>query len=375
MKINRRKMGSVDPSPLAPFPSALRFCLSAVMSFWFFSAAAQPPAGARAIPVEVQVVERRPVAYKLSATGSLEADEMRIACEVPGVVREVLFEEGDAVEPGQVLATVDPERHALVSARAKAAYERAAAQAREAESALARRRKLRDKDIGWLSEEEILQYEARLAEAQAAAREAEAAWELARQDEARSRIRSPFAGTIERRFLVAGQHVQAGAPAATVIERERMRLRFRLAEAESGRMAAGQKVSFRTRAHPESVFHGTVFHIAAQADPATRSVECVARVEDPEGLLRAGQFAEIQIELASREDALAVPETALLPTDKGYVVFVADGTAARARPVTLGLHLVDGTVEIVAGLAPGDRIVTRGAKFLKDGMSIQYKEP
>lgn len=355
-------------------PGFPRLFVSTAILSWGFTASAQPPAGApRALPVEVQVVERRPVAYRLSATGSLEADEMRIACEVPGVVREVLFEEGDAVEAGQVLATVDPERYAIISAKAKAAHERAAAQAREAESALARRRKLRDKDIGWLSEEEILQYEARLSEAQAAAREAEAAWELARQDEARSRIRSPFAGTIERRFLVAGQHVQAGAPAATVVERERMRLRFRLAESESSRIAAGQKVTFRTRALPERAFSGDVFHIAAQADPATRSVECVARVEDPEPLLRAGQFAEIQIELASREDALAVPEAALLPTDKGYVVFVADGAVARERPVTLGLHLVDGTVEIAAGLAPGERIVTRGAKFLKDGMAIQYR--
>ncbi len=352
-----------------------RLCVSAVLLSWAFAASAQPPAGgARATPVEVETVATRPVDYRLSATGSLEADEIRISCEVSGVAREVLFEEGDAVKAGQVLATVDPERHALLAARAKAAWERSAAQAREAESALTRRHKLREKDPGWVADEEILQYEARLAEARAAAREAELSWEIARQDEERSRIRAPLDGVIERRLVMAGHHIQAGSPVASVVDRARLRLRFRLGEAEVARLAPGRAVSFRTRAFPGRVFDGTVFHIGARTDPATRTVECVARVGNPDALLTAGQFAEIEIGISSREEAIAVPESALLPTDKGYVAFVADGKTARERAVTLGLHLADGAVEIVSGLAAGERVVTRGAKFLKDGMPIQFKE-
>ncbi len=337
------------------------------------SVLAEPPRTARAVPVEVERLAPRPIRYRLSATGSLEADHKQISSEVSGVVRELFFEEGDVVEAGKILATIDPERYRLLAAKAQAASEKLEAQAREAQSALARRRQLREKDPGWVSEEEILQHEARLADAEAAHREAVVLLNLAREDEKRSCLRSPFSGAIERRLVVAGQYVQAGALIGAVVDTEVLRLRFSLTEAQAEKIAPGQVLSFAVGALPGRRFAGTVFHVASQADLGTRTVECVARAENPERILRSGQFAQVEIETAQNLSAIAVPESALLPTDKGYVLFAAEGDVARERLVTLGLHLADGRVEILGGVSSGETIVTRGAKFLKDGMTIEYR--
>lgn len=338
-----------------------------------FAGRAAPP-GARAVSVETADVVPRRIVYVIETTGELEADALVVSCEVEGVVREVLFEEGDRVTEGQLLATVDPERYALLSQRAQAARARAAAQLAEVESALARRKALREKDPGWVSEEEILQHTASVAVARAALAEAEAAWRLAEEDARRSRIRSPFAGVIERRRVVPGQHVDVGAQVATLVDLTDVRLRFRLAEAEWARLGEDQEVLFDVDAVPGRRFAARLFHVGRQADPATRTVSCVARVPEPDPSLRAGVFARVRIEIDRREQALAVPEAALLPTEKGYLVFVVEGDVARAREVTLGLHTRDGAVEILSGLSPGETIVTRGAKFLWDGAPIRRQE-
>lgn len=335
--------------------------------------AGPPPPGPRPLPVELRAVAPRPLAYAVDATGSLEADERKVCAEVAGVLRTLSFEEGDRVEAGAALATIDPETYGLRARKAKAGHDRAAAQMKEAQNALDRRRKLREKNAGWVSEEEILQYEARLEEARAACEEALLSGELAEEDACRSRLTAPVAGRIERRHVVAGQFVQPGTPVASLVDPSALRLRLRLTALEAARLQEGQRLSFRIPSLPGAAFRAVLFHVAYQADPSSRTVECVARVEADGGKvggLRPGHFAEIRIETSCKEAALAVPEAALVPTERGYVVYVAEGGTARRRQVSLGLHTAEGEVEILSGLSPGDRVVVRGAQLLKDGAAI-----
>lgn len=335
--------------------------------------AAGPP-GKRALPVETRPVEVRALVYAIEATGSLETDERQVAAEVSGSVRTLAFEVGDAVGPDTVLATIDPETYALRAAKARASLARALAQLQEAENALARRRRLREANPGWMSEEEILQHAARLDESRATVEEARAEAGLAAENERRASLRPPVAGVIERRHVVQGQFVQTGALVATLVDPAALRLRMRVTALEASRLAKGQTVSFRVRGAEGKTFQATVFHVASQADPSTRTVECVARVDAAGTALKAGQFAEVRIVVETREQAMAVPESALLPTDRGYAAFVVDGATARRRTVTLGLHTADGLVEVLSGLSPGDRLVTRGAALLTDGAAVETVE-
>ncbi len=334
--------------------------------------APKPPGpGARSVPVEVRTLEARALSYVVDTTGNLETDEKRICAEVSGVIRHLSFEEGDEVGPDKPLAAIDPEIYGLRALRARASFEKSAAQLEEAGHALDRRRKLRAKNAGWVSEEEILQHESALKESKASCEETRLAWKLAEEDEKRSSVRPPVKGRIERRYVVQGQFLQVGTPIAALVDLSALRLRFRLGGLEATRLERGQAVSFKVREIPGESFQAMLFHIASQTDPVTRTVDCVARVEPVDRRLRAGHFAEVHIEVGRSSRAITVPEGALLPTERGYVAFVAEGKTARRRPVVLGLHTPDGEVEVLSGLSAGDVLIVRGAHLLSEGAAVE----
>ncbi len=354
----------------------------------------------RAFRVTTTLVESRPLAYLVQATGSLEAYQVvTIPTRVEGTVETLEFEEGDTVTPDRVLAVVDGERFALLErqaqasvTRSEATLARAGAEVRvstvageEAEKNLSRRRGLRAQNPGWVSEEELGTLEsaverlkagveaakAGLEEARASREEARARLDLARKDLSDSRVRSPIAGVLETRHATVGQFVKVGERLATLVDTSRLRARFRVGEAESVRLLPGQALAFTVRALPGRPFRATLFHVNATADPDTRMVECLATVEEPDPVLKPGFFAVVTIEVEKREKALVVPEGALLPTEKGFVVFALVDGKAQERPVTLGLHTRDGSVEVVGGLKGGETIALLGAQSLSAGVPVE----
>ena len=156
---------------------------------------------------------------------------------------------------------------------------------------------------------------------------------------------------------------------ATVVDARRLRLRFMLSEAESVRARVGQDVTFRVSAIRDRTFTGRIYHVGAVADPQTRQVEVAAWVKNP-GVLKPGFFAEVELATAAHANALVVPEAALRASEKGFVAFVADNGVARLRVVTPGLHTGDGRVEIVSGVAAGEKIVIEGSDRLADGVPV-----
>lgn len=332
--------------------------------------------GARSYPVEIAPVATRSVDVLFDAAGSLEAEEeVLVVARVPGTVEDVAFKEGDAVTPETVLATIDPARYALGVARAKAARDRSEADRREAEVAYARRKALHEKNPGWVSEEEVTNYEAVLAKAAAALAEAKASLDLAEQDLRESRVRPLRPGTINEKLVRTGQFVDRGVPLARLFDTRRLRLRFRLTESESARLGPAPAVTFRARSFPGRDFPAALYHVSQQADASTRMVDCLAWVENPDGTLRPGFFAEVRVKVATREGAAVVPEAAILPTERGFLAYVVEGDVARERHPTLGLHTQDGFVEVLDGLRPGEALVVRGAHVLKEGAKVEVVRP
>jgi multidrug efflux pump subunit AcrA (membrane-fusion protein) len=134
------------------------------------SARGSTPVGARKVPVVVETVSVHPVTYPIQAVGSLLAEEIvRVPARVRGVVDQIAFNEGRSVGPGTVLARIDIERYRLALARSEANWQQAEAQTRQVEAALDKRRALRAKDPGWVSEEELSNFTAQLDQAKAAA--------------------------------------------------------------------------------------------------------------------------------------------------------------------------------------------------------------
>jgi RND family efflux transporter MFP subunit len=334
-------------------------------------------AAARKPRVTAFVVAPREVEYAIEATGTIEAvEELSIPARVAGIVDRVAFKEGDAVTPSSVLAEIEIDRYRLGEERARAELERAKAQAELAETLLANREKLyeegRRQGKEWVTEEQRVTWRSDARKARADVERARVELELARLNHRDARVRPPLAGVIHRKLVATGDYVRPETVVATMLNMSALHLRFTVTELEAARLAPGQEVGFSVRTEPGREFRARLFHVSQKADPVTRAVECRGEIAPDGAGLRPGAFARVRA-VTGKQTSLVVPERAILPTERGFLVYeLADGRAA-ARPVRLGLRL-DGQVEILEGLRAGARIATDGAASLRDGADVDIVE-
>jgi multidrug efflux system membrane fusion protein len=327
------------------------------------------PAASRALRVRTAPVAVREVVYRIKALGSLEAEELvQVTAEVEGAVAVVRFDEGDKVTPQTVLVRIDPDRYRLEAERTAATYKRALADQQRAESDLKRREELAREQLVAAEELNRSQQETERLKAEASAAKAAADW--AAENVRRSEVRPSRAGVINTKAVSTGQFVKSGDVLATLVDTSRLRLRFRVSEAESLRAQEGQDVAFRVAALGERDFVGRIYHVGEVADPASRQVEVLAWVKNP-GVLKPGFFAEVTLATEAHKEALVVPESAIQASEKGFVVYTVAEGKAQLRSVQIGLRTEDRVVEIISGLKPAETVVVEGSDRLADGMQVQ----
>jgi multidrug efflux system membrane fusion protein len=340
-----------------------------------------PPGGRgrRAFPVQVKPVAVEDVRYTIEAVGSLEAkEEVRVTARVGGVLEKVSFQEGDSVTTDSVLAEIDRNRYQMLQDRAQAVHDKARVELEKAELFLKNRMELLQKDPSFVTKEELANVTSQVHAARATMAETKAALDLAGEDLRNSQVRSLVAGIINTKSVSTGQYVSPGTPIATIVDRSRLLLRFKVPEAESVKMRRlldGGELAFSVRPIPGRSFQARLVHISPQAHTQTRTVECLAEVQNPDDALKPGFFAVVRAVVETREKAVVVPDTAILPTDKGFIAFVVkdagENKVAVERRVVPGLFVREGVVEIVSGLAPGEPLVVTGAAALRDGAELQ----
>ena len=329
-----------------------------------------PPAGARKPRVSVAPVTRSPVSHGIDTVGSFEAEEeVSVAAGVAGIVTQVMFKEGDRVTPDTVLCTIDEERYALEEDQARADKGRAAAELEQAKNAYDRRLPLVKE--GHLTEDEMREFKSGLDRAKADADRATATLALAAKARKDSFIRPPKAGIINSRNVATGEYAAAGRLIAKLLDVSAIYVRFSVPESESAQLARGQKISFTTRIHGEKPFAAEVFWVSGTADSRTRSVDCKARVIEPPADLKPGFSGLVKVVLEQRGDALLVPSTAVLPTERGFVGYVVEGGKVKERQFKLGVRTLDDKVEILDGLTEGEILVVRGGSVLQDGREVE----
>jgi multidrug efflux system membrane fusion protein len=319
-------------------------------------------------PVEVKPVVPRRVEYRVTAVGAVEAFEnVQVTARVAGVLERLHFKEGDGVKEGALLAEIEPERFQLAVSSARAALASTQAARLEAERELDRAQKLAVEGLS--TGAEVNTWQTKLATAQAQEAAAKANLAVAALNLRDARLRAPLTGSIQTRSVQTGQYVQPGTVIATLIRRDPLLLRFKVTEAEAGRLVLGMAADFRVSGSADA-HHAKITFIAGSAEPASRMVPIVAEiVADP--ALRPGAFSEVTVPIGDKESALAVSETAIRPTERGFIAFVVDGNIAHERIVELGLHTPDGLVEVVKGLSPGEALVVRGGEALKEGAKVK----
>jgi multidrug efflux system membrane fusion protein len=331
--------------------------------------AAAPRPQRPALRVRVAPVAVQDVVYQIKSLGQIEARDMvQVTAEVDGVATDVRFREGDRVSPGTVLLRIDPARYRLEAERAQAVLEQSKAEQDRAAADLRRREALAQNDL--LSVEELTRSQGENARLGASVDVAKAALGIARQNLQRSEVRPQVAGIINTRTVDTGQFVRAGTVLATIVDSSRLRLRFRVSEAESLRAEVGGSVTFRVAPLGPRDFTAQIYHVGKIADTTTRQVEVLAWV-DSMGELKPGFFAEVTLAGEERRGALVIPEGAIQASERGFVTYVVENGTAKLRPIQQGLRTGTGVVEILSGLKPGETVVTEGSDRLADGIPVE----
>jgi len=324
---------------------------------WYFKGGAQGPRAGGPPPAVVAAATPRvgTVSERFETVGSLLANEaITVTARDTGIVTRVMIEPGALVAQGAVLAELDDRevRADLEAARAtrsgaQLAYDRVVALGKGGNAPQSRIDEVKSqRDV---AEARVRSLEAKL------------------QD---LKITAPFAGRVGLRRVSVGALVQPGSVITTLDDTASMRLSIKVPERLLASLATGADVTARSDIFPGRVFSGRIEEIDSRIDPQSRMVEMHAKIPNGDGVLKPGMFVALAVESARRENALLVPEGALIPEgDRQFAFKVLDGKAKRVE-VTIGLRQ-GGEVEVLTGLAAGDVVVTEGTQKIQDGAPVQ----
>lgn len=309
-------------------------------------------AASAAVPVRVQSVQAKPVRAFEEVMGTVRSKlRASVEAKVTARIETMLVVPGQTVNAGDLLVQLD-------TREIQAKRDQALPVLRNSELELKRFRSLVEQSA--VSQSEFDASDARFRVAQAAVSEAETMLGY-------TKITAPFAGVITRKLADVGDLASPGRALLEVEDPRVLRVEADVPES----LIDGIKMSEQLRVTiGAQSLNAAVSEIAPAADAATRTF--LVKLDLPEQTgLRAGRFARLAIPLSERM-ALRVPATAVSRRGQMELAFVADGAKARLRLVKTGKQAGD-EVEIVSGLAAGDRIVVEGASDLRDGQTVEVK--
>jgi len=317
------------------------------------------PSGDRPLSVVVARVDvRAGFGERLEALGtSLARESVLLKSNVTEFAEEILFDDGDLVEEGQVLLRMrdDGLRGELKAARAT--YD-------ERKSAFERARELVERQAV---------SSATLQEREAALRQVEGQIE-----EIESRIRdrtlkAPFSGVLGIRRVSPGALISAGETLTTLDDLSSIRVEFDAPSLFLNALRPGMDLEAESDAFRGETFSGTLSHIDTRIDPVTRTLRARANFPNEDGRLRPGLLMRVNLTKNQRE-ALLIPEGAIIQRGRESFVFRVvdngDETTVEERKVSLGTR-IPGWVEAASGLDADDRVVVHGLMQVRDGVKVR----
>ena len=314
----------------------------------------------RIINVEVAPVEPRDFTESIPLTGVVQAmQDVEISAEEAGVVRQIVREKGTPIRAGQAILRLDDQ---ILSAQVQTAT----AQAELAREIWDRRRRLYEED-GIGSEVSYL-------EAKYGAEQADGNLKALRERLARTTISAPISGILDQRLVEVGTMVSPGTPVARVVQVDPVKILAGVPERFALDIASGAQASVTFDVLEGEVFEGTITYVGATVDAGSRTFPIELTLPNPGGRIKPEMVASIDVVRRVWEDAIVVPQDAMVRVESGYVVFVAKDEAGRdvaeSRPVTIVASQANQAV-ISEGLVTGEQLVVVGQQQVADGDNIR----
>jgi membrane fusion protein (multidrug efflux system) len=320
-------------------------------------AAFQPPPEA----VTTVVAQQEEWPATLSVIGTIAAVQgVTVSADLPGTVERVLFESGQAVRAGDVLAVLDTRQ------------EQAQLAAIEAQRELAQI--TFDRMQGLLNEKVISRAE--FDRATADIRQSDARLGEIHAVIQRKTIHAPFTGILGIRQVNLGQYLGGGDPLVALQSLNPIYVNFGVPQQSAAEVPVGRSVTITTG---QAEWTGTVTAIDSVVDEATRNIQVQATLANPDGALRPGMFVQTEVTLGPAQPVIALPASAISYAPYGDSIFVVsemtgDGgriyRGVRQQFVKLGAARGD-QVAVLSGVKPGDEVVTSGVFKLRNGAAVQ----
>jgi RND family efflux transporter MFP subunit len=356
--------------------------------------------------VAVALVTRQPLVNSLTLSGAFRPyQQVDVHAKVAGYIRNIYVDVGDQVKAGQVLAILEvPELNAQVAGakadirRYQDAVRRSQSEINRAESthtayhsAYTRLKQASESRPGLIAEQELddsmakdKETGAQTESARAALAESESQLASAQADldrlsalESYSHITAPFAGVVTKRYADTGALIQAGTSSSTqslpvvqLAEWSKLRLVVPVPESAVPLLRLGSAVQVHVSALNRD-FEGHVARFADALNDETRTMHTEIDVENRDGTLKEGMYAEAKITLSRQENALSIPVQALERNNSGGTVLIVNAQGnVEERQVKLGAESSD-RVEVVAGLAENDRVIIGNRGEFRTGEKVQ----
>lgn len=319
--------------------------------------------------VSIAVVESHNLPIVVNSVGRLVPNrEVVLSSQVSGIVQAYSVDTGDAVTANKMVVALDPTDYQLGLSEARANLLAAKARYAAAKNAFRRAKNLLPENV--ITPEVYDKIEAEYKATQAVVSQAEAMVDIKRRRLDKTVITAPFDGLVTRRLVETGQNINIGDPVMAIADMQSMRVKIHINEQDYVYLDKDDAVTVLVEAYPDASFPGQVDRIGVKADPHTNTFEVEILVANPDLVFKAGLTAAVNITIDEIEDAIMIPQNCILFRKNRQEVFlVADGNRAAVREVKMGR--ADGSlVRIVKGLTPGDKLVTTGSQYLKDGDSV-----
>lgn len=309
------------------------------------------------IPVEVALSKTGRISSNYITTAVLEAkEEAFVVARASGIIEQIMVEEGDYVEKGQVLATLEPERYQLNLQRAQADMQ-------GIEKELARINKVYSQKLvsGDIFDKITAQYES-----------AKAMFALAQLDLKEATIVAPISGYIAQRNAKVGNLTESFQRERMfhIVQQKALYGIVHLPEKELSRVHKNQQAGLSVAALSDQKIIAYVERISPVIDAATGTFKVTLRVANEDNTLKAGMFTQVSLNYDTKEQVTLVPRKALLSLDNTVSVFVVnDQGIASKQSIKVG-YQEDAFVEVLEGLDANQKVVVTGHQNLKDNALV-----
>lgn len=321
----------------------------------------------------VSVVKATPEAIRETITevGELQSPErINVRAQTDGELLSSHFEEGEMVEKGELLFTVDDELQRQEVESSRQSLEEARATLENNRKNYERIKNLFQR--GLAPQQRYDDARAALDSARARVEGLESQLQAAKKRLDDAHLEAPFPGKIGEKLVDPGEVVSPGQSLAILQKLDPLEVRFAISERYAARVREGMRLEVHPGSLVDKCFEGEVTFVNPEITSATRNLLVKGKI-DNNGILKPGGYARTELILEVSRDNPVIPARALVGVREGYIVYrVVDGKARRT-PVRVGLR-EPGRVEIVEGLEEEDRIVESGHEELADGHPVTTAE-